>query len=185
VFHNGRGDRTFKLPDNIIALHNTFDGAHDQAFGRFNHRFLNNLFVPAAVKIRRPPIAIISNREPQPRTVSDYNGFYLVPGKMADKPFVFNKKQEYATLAEYAKASGMEAHSILVPGCAEIFVNVPEPKEGEHVRLPGLDFRLKDGVPAIDAGVAVPNINDEHRGEAPDLGAIEHGDSMPHYGPRP
>ena len=48
-----------------------------------------------------------------------------------------------------------------------------------------LDFRLKEGSGAIDKGAVLFNFNDGHAGAAPDLGAIEFGQPMPHYGPRP
>ncbi len=38
-----------------------------------------------------------------------------------------------------------------------------------------LNFRLKAGGPAVDKGVALPNINDGYVGGAPDLGALEQG----------
>jgi hypothetical protein len=47
------------------------------------------------------------------------------------------------------------------------------------------DLRLREGGEAIDAGVALPNINDGFAGKAPDLGACELGAPLPHYGPRP
>jgi hypothetical protein len=47
------------------------------------------------------------------------------------------------------------------------------------------DLRLKEGSAAIDAGAALPNINDDFGGKAPDLGAYELRDPLPHYGPRP
>jgi len=47
------------------------------------------------------------------------------------------------------------------------------------------DLRLKEGCKAIDAGAVLPNINDGHKGKAPDLGAYEFGQALPHYGPRP
>jgi hypothetical protein len=46
------------------------------------------------------------------------------------------------------------------------------------------DLRLQAGSKAIDAGVRLPNINDGFTGSAPDLGALEHGQPLPHYGPR-
>ncbi len=45
-------------------------------------------------------------------------------------------------------------------------------------------FELKDGCPAIDAGVEIPNITDGFAGKAPDMGAIEKGLPLPVYGPR-
>jgi hypothetical protein len=48
-----------------------------------------------------------------------------------------------------------------------------------------LDFRLSPNSPAIDRGVVIPNITDGYVGKAPDLGAMEQGQPLPHYGPRP
>ena len=36
----------------------------------------------------------------------------------------------------------------------------------------------------VDAGILIPNINDHFRGDAPDCGAYEAGQELPHYGPR-
>jgi len=47
------------------------------------------------------------------------------------------------------------------------------------------DLRLKAGSAAEDAAVYIPNINDNYAGKAPDLGAYEVGQKLPHYGPRP
>ncbi len=46
------------------------------------------------------------------------------------------------------------------------------------------DLRLKAGGGAIDAGVALPNINAGFAGNAPDAGAYEYGRALPVYGPR-
>ena len=47
------------------------------------------------------------------------------------------------------------------------------------------DFRLKPGSAAVDRGVALPNVTDGFSGRSPDLGALEVGAAVPHYGPRP
>ena len=47
-----------------------------------------------------------------------------------------------------------------------------------------LNFRLKTGSKAVDAGVRLPNVNDGFSGRAPDLGAYEVGQPAPVYGPR-
>jgi hypothetical protein len=46
-----------------------------------------------------------------------------------------------------------------------------------------LDFRLK---PARRRWIAtpIPNVTNGYSGNAPDLGALELGQPMPHYGPR-
>jgi hypothetical protein len=46
------------------------------------------------------------------------------------------------------------------------------------------DMRLKKDSAAIDVGEILPGFNDGFCGAAPDLGAYELGDSLPHYGPR-
>ena len=46
------------------------------------------------------------------------------------------------------------------------------------------DLRLKPSSPAVDAAMFIPNINDHYTGKAPDCGAYEFGQMMPHYGPR-
>jgi hypothetical protein len=47
-----------------------------------------------------------------------------------------------------------------------------------------LNFRLKAGSKAVDAGVRLPNVNDGFSGRAPDLGAYEVGRPAPAFGPR-
>jgi hypothetical protein len=47
------------------------------------------------------------------------------------------------------------------------------------------DFRLKPGSAAVDRGVVLPTVTDGFSGRAPDLGALEIGAPVPHYGPRP
>lgn len=65
----------------------------------------------------------------------------------------------------------------------ETFMNVsfPNPPIPERA-LP--DLRLRPGSKAIDAGEHIPNINDGFTGSAPDCGAYELGQPLPHYGPR-
>ena len=46
-----------------------------------------------------------------------------------------------------------------------------------------LNFKLKPGSKAVDAGVRIPTVNDDFSGAAPDLGALEVGKPEPKYGP--
>jgi hypothetical protein len=48
-----------------------------------------------------------------------------------------------------------------------------------------MDFRLKPNSAAVDAGCILPDVNDGFIGKAPDLGALEVGQPVPIYGPRP
>jgi len=69
----------------------------------------------------------------------------------------------------------------------DIFEKVRPPERGHrhavyHAGDP--DFRLRPGGKAVDAGVRLPNVNDDFAGRAPDLGAYEAGQPVPVYGPR-
>jgi hypothetical protein len=47
-----------------------------------------------------------------------------------------------------------------------------------------LNFQLKAGGKAVDAGEVIPTVNDGFKGKAPDLGAHELGAAPLRYGPR-
>jgi hypothetical protein len=99
------------------------------------------------------------------------------------------QKHEFRTLAEYSKATGQDQHSVAVD--YDIFENVRRLDAADAAtvqriyRADELDFRLKAGSAAVDRGVALPTVTDGFTGRAPDLGALEVGRPMPHYGPRP
>ena len=69
----------------------------------------------------------------------------------------------------------------------DIFLDVKPPDHRRpHAiyRVDGMDFRLRKDSAAVDAAIHLPNINDDFSGAAPDLGALESGQSSPVYGPR-
>ena len=79
----------------------------------------------------------------------------------------------------------METHGVEVD--YDIFINLHAPdgtKPHGVYHASDMDFRLKPKGKAIDKGVILPNINNNFKGKAPDLGAIEAGDPVPVYGPR-
>jgi hypothetical protein len=95
---------------------------------------------------------------------------------------------QFTTLEAYAKATGQDRNSITLD--YDVFVNVPkldrDPKTVQRLYdFRDYDFRLRPGAAAIDRGVALPNVNDGFAGKAPDLGALEAGQPLPTYGPRP
>ena len=139
---------------------------------------------------------------------SDYNGFR--PNDGAAFSFAWNsppkgvhadysalegpaagakrETRQFQTLAEYATATGHDTHSVLVD--YDVFVNVP-PLDAQDrrvvqkvYRLEELDFRLKPGSAAIDKGTVIPTVTTDVSGAGPDLGALEFGRPLPHYGPR-
>jgi hypothetical protein len=91
-----------------------------------------------------------------------------------------------ATLSDFRKKTGFEEHSIEL-NYDGIFENVPLPNPALRGYVyPGtdLDFRLRSSSAAIDAGSILPNVTDNFKGKAPDLGAIEYGEKQLKYGPR-
>lgn len=47
------------------------------------------------------------------------------------------------------------------------------------------DLRPISSSKVVNVGMRIPNINDNYSGSAPDCGAYETGQELPHYGPRP
>lgn len=107
----------------------------------------------------------------------DYDGFDWA-GKST--PFVWDGKP-YADLASFAKALGIEKRGVRVKK-EDIFENWAAPSA--EVGSPPVNLVLKAGAVAVDAGDLVPTVNDDFAGNAPDLGALEFGRPLPHYGPR-
>jgi len=136
---------------------------------------------------------------------SDYNAFSPNPGA----PFAFQwnsppkavsadfasrghnpeiETRRYKTLDEYQKATGQDAHSLLID--YDIFGKVPR-LDGHDAKTvqkiyeaKDFDFRLKPGAAVIDRGTPLPNVTEGYAGRAPDLGALEFGQPVPQYGPR-
>jgi hypothetical protein len=108
------------------------------------------------------------------------------PGRGGVNPTL--EARRFATLAEYSQATKQDQHSVAVD--YDIFVNVPrlDAQDLKNVqklyKAEDFDFRLKPGSAAIDHGVILPNVTDGFAGQAPDLGALELGQTPPHYGPR-
>lgn len=92
--------------------------------------------------------------------------------------------RRFKTLKEYSEATGQDRHSVIVD--YNVFQKVtPEGPDPRTLYKPAdFDFQLKPGSAAVDAGIRLPNVNDDATGRAPDLGAYEVGVPVPHYGPR-
>jgi len=90
----------------------------------------------------------------------------------------------YLDLTGFSAASGLETNGQSVDKdlCFATF-NVSGPSPAS---VPPQFMTLKAGCNAINAGAALPNINDRYVVDgAPDLGAYEVGQPLPTYGPRP
>jgi len=139
-------------------------------------------------------------------TTSDYNGFRQNPGVEASFEWSSPKSgtvadftgpghtaslesRKFASLADYSATTGHDRHSVLVD--YDVFMNVRRLDAKDIATLQKLykaeefDFRLKPGSAAVDKGLALPTVTEGFSGRAPDLGALEAGQPVPHYGPRP
>ncbi|MFO7324136.1 MAG: hypothetical protein DIU62_000340 [Pseudomonadota bacterium] len=194
VYHAPEGG-SIKLqanPSGIIFYHNTFVGeAHDMG-PVSNLHFRNNLVLGQGAWPEIFTVDTFTNY-----SSSDYNGFRPNPGQK--ESFVWNSPprqvvadfsgdrevRRFATLREYAAATGQDRHSILVDYDDFVRVTPPDPADPRRFYGPDeFDFSLRAGSRAVDAGVVLPNVNDGYTGRAPDLGAFERGRPMPWYGPR-
>lgn len=115
--------------------------------------------------------------------VTAYNGYFgvLREGVLFRWSDGKNAKP-YPSLTAFSAATGHEKHGRMID--LSIFENAPPPQRGFTHQPEEYDLRLRAGANALDAGVLLPNINDDFTGTAPDLGAYERGRAVPHYGPR-
>jgi hypothetical protein len=181
-------------PAGLYILHNTFiaENSNSQTFS--NSHFRNNLFMGTGAPGR--PVAVFPNATSY--STSDYNGYrpnsndknyrWVSPPSGELQNYSINVSRDgkvFNSLQDLATASGLEKHGIEID--YDIFENLrpPDPaKPGFVYHATDLNFRLKSKSKAIDAGIKLPNVNDNFAGKAPDLGAIEAGTPEPVYGPR-
>jgi parallel beta-helix repeat protein len=100
----------------------------------------------------------LSNANPDQPLDLDYDELYTtLSGELAWWAGLPDRHLE--TLAELQAATGQEIHGLNVaPG---------------FVDAPGGDYRLAAGSGLVDAGLAIPGINPDYGGGAPDIGAYE------------
>jgi len=108
-----------------------------------------------------------------------------IPHKGGPEGYSGNAMQTFNSLEEFTAQTGQEQHGVMLDYDVFRDVVVPDPVDLERVyQREDLDFRLRPGSAAVDAGVALPNLTDGYTGAAPDLGAYEYGKPLPVYGPR-
>jgi hypothetical protein len=177
----------------LFVYHNTIVGEQTAADPSANVHFRNNLFLGRDA----PDRGIMTWANATDAYSSDYNGFRPNAGVAAQYTWLGPKPGErmyepkpeawrsFATLDEFREATGQEEHGIEVD--FDIFEGLTPPSPaGRHAvyHAPDLNFRLRAQSKAVDAGLAIPTVNDGFTGRAPDLGALEIGKPEPTYGPR-
>ncbi|NOT62704.1 MAG: hypothetical protein HOP19_21055 [Acidobacteria bacterium] len=185
-------------PAGVLIYHNTFIAENSNARGYSNWHYRNNLFLG----VNHPDRPVLGNQSFTAYTTLDYNGYrpnandkpqfvWAAPAagpagtKLRDYELANKDYQNFKTLAEFQRATGHEAHGVLVD--YDVFKNVrpPDPTQPHKIyELGDMDFSLKPNSVAVDAGCRLPNVNDDFAGKAADLGALEAGKPQPVYGPR-
>jgi hypothetical protein len=110
----------------------------------------------------------------------DYDGFGGGPFKLMLK---WNTVR-YATLKDVRSQSPVLKHSVLLDAATAFASGARVPEDIAREAPNTIDLRLAPRSRAVDAGQVVAGLNDGFHGKAPDLGACELGDALPHYGPR-
>ena len=197
----------FSNPAGVFVLHNTLIAENSTNQQVQNAHFANNLFLGTD-----KPTGIASLGGPTAYSTYDYDGFR--PNKGVEENYTWAGARpaglpapapppagaqgpgrggppplRYKTLGELAAATGQETHGIEVD--YDIFESLKPPSPAPNAGVYGkpfeaadLNFALKAGGKAIDAGKVIPNVNDGFAGRAPDLGAYEVGQAPVVYGPR-
>ncbi|MBL8217293.1 MAG: hypothetical protein JNK87_41620 [Bryobacterales bacterium] len=187
LYHVGNGGalKFSAAPAGLVVYHNTFVVEQAAREGYSNAHFRNNLFLGRGTTNR----GVMTWANATPQYSSDYNGFRPNKGVNAQYNFLApgSSMKSFATLAELREATGIERHGVELD--FDIFENLtpPDPDPGKRYRVyhaMDLNFKLKPGGKAVDAGTPLATVNDGFTGRAPDLGALEAGQPEPHYGPR-
>lgn len=177
----------------LYVFHNTIIGENLIGDPASNMHFRNNLFLGRDM----PGRGILKLANATDSYSTNYNGYR--PNRGVRDQYVFlgplkgqrlyepqdEDWQRFPTLEALRAGTGQEANSIEVD--FDVFSNLPQPDAANEYAVyhaMDLDFRLRENSKAIDAGVVIPSINEDHMGAAPDLGALEAGKPLPHYGPR-
>ena len=192
VYHAPNSVKHAQHPSGIIYYHNTF-AARMAAEAASNCHLRNNLILgwwPGEPLFSMDTFTNYSS--------SDHNGFCPDPGAAVSfiwtsPPFETPRdfsgdriKREFPSLEAFSRATGQDRHSILVD--YDSFAGLVRADVDDFTKIYGagdVDVSLRPASPARNAGCILPNVNDGFTGTAPDLGALESGQAVPVYGPRP
>ena len=181
-------------PAGLVLYHNTLITEALPGDLYSNALFRNNLILG----IDAPGRAVFRFSNATSYSTYDYDGYRLNPktkaqfqwnapraGVLRDYELDRGRARQFGSLAELREATGQEMHGVELD--YDVFENLRPPdadKPHAVYYAHDLNFRLKAGGKAVDAGVRIPNVNDDFTGAQPDLGAYELGRPVPVYGPR-
>jgi hypothetical protein len=165
-------------PSGVLVLHNTFVSPEQTLLmgsTATSHHFAieNNLFVGP----NPPPSRVVDWDGPIDDGTFDYNGYF------PDGIFDFGAAGSWASFAAMSAAAIFESNGVLLD--AGMFESGLVPPSDYTTTMTPQDVTLASGANAVDAGLALPNLNDDSTGSGPDLGALERGCPIPLYGVRP
>lgn len=182
------GFKLHRFSHGDVILHNTVvkagDGLGNYTSERFDHAvFRNNLFVGG-----KAPDTKFGGYSPGrgravdvqqfgPHCSFDHNayGTHGVPFEGKFRSLTFSK----------LPGTEFEPHGLQIQGDPiELFENALLPSDPGNVYDPP-DLRPKASNVLVDAAQLIPNVNEPYEGSGPDIGAHEHGQELPIYGPRP
>jgi hypothetical protein len=192
----------------IVFYHNTLLAPVKPMLGAIsNLHFRNNLILGRSETLETFSVETYTNY-----SSSDYNGFRanegaefsfgwssppfstradyrskpgMSPQERARAEAGSRETRNFKTLTEFSEATGQDRHSVEVDYNVFERVTPPDPNDPRKLyKAADFDFRLRAGSVAVDRGIRLANINDDFTGQAPDLGAYEVGQPVPHYGPR-
>ena len=173
----------------LMVYHNTFVTELNVKSPHPNSNYRNNLFLGTD-----GPTFIAAFPDTTSYSVTDYNGYRPNRGPqspesqymwlISDTTWAASK-----TLSGFTKATGREAHGVVID--YDVFENLQKANPSPVASRPSpvyfatdLNFKLNPKGKAVDAGVGIPNVNDQFAGKAPDLGALEVGSPAVIYGAR-
>ena len=159
-----------QAPSGFLILHNTSirAGWAWLQYGAYASNFfmLNNLMIGTEKAVHLTPYLQAAG--------IDYNGW------SPDGEFKFD--YSWSNFSSLSRQSPYERHGRLLT--VPVFVaGTAAPKNFKSL-MPPPTLILDPGSNAVDAGVRLPNINDDYTGERPDIGVLERGREAPEYGVR-
>ncbi len=169
-----------------VGLHNTIVKNGD-AFGIYTgdvfsrQWFRNNLFIGGPGGTyggwSSGDGRVAQLRAADPTSDFDYDGYGSTTGTFTGRIGGVS----FSNLGEM-RATTSEANAVELD-LSVFATTVPYPAT-PFPALASPDLRIANASAAVDKGLALPNINDDFAGSAPDLGAHEAGATAPTYGPR-